>query len=240
MARRMAAEDVAGSGEPSKLAALREARRAPLDEARPAAIARHKAKGRLTARETPSTSSTEGSSTRSRTQARAAFHRDKTEALKRANTALSAAARFDVDDVIDPADTRRLLAQTLARLPVPPPAWRASIPSIRSSSGPRDAPALRAPGSLDSLGAVESLLGVPVGLALSTAAGLRVFVPLLITSAAARSGYIALTPGWTWVGSDAALVAFATASSWRSPPTTCPGSTMPSTPWPRRSRSPRA
>ena len=51
---------------------------------------------------------------------RAAFHRDKTEALKRANTALSAAARFDVDDVIDPADTRRLLAQTLARLPVPP------------------------------------------------------------------------------------------------------------------------
>jgi acetyl-CoA carboxylase carboxyltransferase component len=51
--------------------------------------------------------------------ARAAFHRDKTEALKRANTALSAAARFDVDDVIDPADTRRLLAQTLARLPAP-------------------------------------------------------------------------------------------------------------------------
>jgi acetyl-CoA carboxylase carboxyltransferase component len=52
---------------------------------------------------------------------RAAFHRDKTQALKRANTALSAAARFDVDDVIDPADTRRLLAQTLARLPLPPP-----------------------------------------------------------------------------------------------------------------------
>lgn len=73
-------------------------------------------------------------------------------------------------------------------------------------------PALRALGSVDSLGAVESLLGVPVGLALSTAAGLRVFVPLLITSAAARSGYITLTPGWTWIGSDAALVAFATAS----------------------------
>jgi len=53
--------------------------------------------------------------------ARAAFHRDKTDALKRANTALSAAARFDVDDVIDPADTRRLLAQTLARLPLPRP-----------------------------------------------------------------------------------------------------------------------
>jgi hypothetical protein len=58
---------------------------------------------------------------------------------------------------------------------------------------------------------VEPLLGIPVGLALSTAAGLRVFVPLLITSVAARSGYITLTPGMTWLGSDAALVAFATA-----------------------------
>ena len=53
--------------------------------------------------------------------ARAAFHRERTEALKRANTALSAAGRFDVDDVVDPADTRRLLAQTLARLPAPAP-----------------------------------------------------------------------------------------------------------------------
>ena len=47
----MAGEPVAGPREPSKLEAVREARRAPLDEARPAAIARHKAKGRLTARE---------------------------------------------------------------------------------------------------------------------------------------------------------------------------------------------
>jgi acetyl-CoA carboxylase carboxyltransferase component len=60
--------------------------------------------------------------------ARAAFHREKTDALKRANTALSAAARFDVDDVIDPADTRRLLAQTLARLPQPPTAHRPQAP----------------------------------------------------------------------------------------------------------------
>ena len=58
---------------------------------------------------------------------------------------------------------------------------------------------------------MEWLLGVPVGLALSTAAGLRIFVPLLVTSVAARSGYITLTPGMTWIGSDAALVAFATA-----------------------------
>jgi len=31
------------------------------------------------------------------------------------------AGDHDVDDVIDPADTRRLLAQTLARLPLPRP-----------------------------------------------------------------------------------------------------------------------
>jgi hypothetical protein len=59
---------------------------------------------------------------------------------------------------------------------------------------------------------LEPLLGIPVGLALSTAAGLRVFVPLLLTSLAARLGYLTLTPSMTWLGSDAALVAFATAT----------------------------
>ena len=73
------------------------------------------------ARSTSCPSRRSPTTTPSNSKARAAFHRDKTDALKRANTALSAAARFDVDDVIDPADTRRLLAQTLARLPLPPP-----------------------------------------------------------------------------------------------------------------------
>jgi len=59
---------------------------------------------------------------------------------------------------------------------------------------------------------VESLLGIPVGLALSTAAGLRVFVPLLLTSLAARFGAITLAPSMTWIGSDTALVAFAMAT----------------------------
>jgi hypothetical protein len=59
---------------------------------------------------------------------------------------------------------------------------------------------------------VDPLLGIPVGLALSTAAGLRVFIPLLITSLAARSGYLALTPSMSWIASDAALVAFVTAA----------------------------
>jgi hypothetical protein len=59
---------------------------------------------------------------------------------------------------------------------------------------------------------LEPLLGIPVGLALSTAAGLRVFVPLLLTGLAARLGYLTLTPSMRWIGSDAALVAFATAT----------------------------
>jgi len=60
---------------------------------------------------------------------------------------------------------------------------------------------------------VDLLLGMSAGLALSTAAGLRVFIPLLITSAAARLGYLTLTPGMSWIGSDAALIAFATAAA---------------------------
>jgi hypothetical protein len=59
---------------------------------------------------------------------------------------------------------------------------------------------------------IDSLLGLAVGLALSTAAGLRVFVPLLLTSLAARAGWLTLTPGMAWIGADTALIAFATAT----------------------------
>lgn len=59
---------------------------------------------------------------------------------------------------------------------------------------------------------MNPLLGIPLGLALSTAAGLRVFVPLLLTSLAARAGLLALTPGMSWIASDAALVTFLTAA----------------------------
>jgi hypothetical protein len=58
---------------------------------------------------------------------------------------------------------------------------------------------------------MDPLFGIPVGLALSAAAGLRVFVPLLLTGVAARLGYFTLAPGMAWIGSDVALVAFATA-----------------------------
>jgi len=59
---------------------------------------------------------------------------------------------------------------------------------------------------------MHPLFGIPVGLALSAAAGLRVFVPVLLTGVAARLGMITLTPGMAWIGSDVALVAFGTAT----------------------------
>jgi hypothetical protein len=42
--------------------------------------------------------------------------------------------------------------------------------------------------------------------------GFRVFVPLLLTGLAARLGYLELTADMTWLGSDGALVALATAT----------------------------
>jgi hypothetical protein len=58
---------------------------------------------------------------------------------------------------------------------------------------------------------MDAPLGLGVGVALSTAAGLRVFVPLLHTSLAARTGWLTLTPGMAWIGSDTAVIAFAMA-----------------------------
>jgi acetyl-CoA carboxylase carboxyltransferase component len=52
---------------------------------------------------------------------RATLHRRLTDELKRKNTAVEAAARFLYDDVIDPADTRAILLNTLATVPPPPP-----------------------------------------------------------------------------------------------------------------------
>jgi acetyl-CoA carboxylase carboxyltransferase component len=52
---------------------------------------------------------------------RAALHRRLTDELKSRNTAVESAARFLYDDVIDPADTRGILLNTLATVPPPPP-----------------------------------------------------------------------------------------------------------------------
>src|SRR6185295_2109472 len=52
---------------------------------------------------------------------RAGLHAEFTAELRRYNTALEVAGRFRYDDVIDPADTRAILALTLDRLPPPAP-----------------------------------------------------------------------------------------------------------------------
>jgi hypothetical protein len=59
---------------------------------------------------------------------------------------------------------------------------------------------------------VDALIGVLVGFALSAAVGFRVFIPLLLTGSAARLGYLDLASDMAWLGSDAALVALATAT----------------------------
>lgn len=59
---------------------------------------------------------------------------------------------------------------------------------------------------------METLLSVCVGIGLSAACGFRVFVPLLVMSVAARAGHLALSPGFEWIGTTPALIAFAIAT----------------------------
>jgi hypothetical protein len=59
---------------------------------------------------------------------------------------------------------------------------------------------------------METLLSIGIGLGLSAACGLRVFVPLLVASLAAQTGHLVLTPGFEWIGTPPALYAFATAT----------------------------
>src|SRR6516225_5140167 len=58
----------------------------------------------------------------------------------------------------------------------------------------------------------ETLLGIALGIGLSAACGFRVFVPLLALSLASISGHLTLAPGFAWIGSYPALVAFSVAT----------------------------
>src|SRR5688500_4384794 len=60
--------------------------------------------------------------------------------------------------------------------------------------------------------AVDSLLTVMVGIGLAASCGFRVFVPMLVVSAAANTGYLTLAESFQWLGTRAALVAFAVAA----------------------------
>src|SRR5439155_16825768 len=59
----------------------------------------------------------------------------------------------------------------------------------------------------------ESLVSIALGLGLSAACGFRVFVPLLAVSAAANLGYVQVSPGFSWMATTPALVAFGTATA---------------------------
>ena len=59
---------------------------------------------------------------------------------------------------------------------------------------------------------MESAFSVALGFGLSAACGFRVFVPLLIMGVAAHTGHLTLSPGFAWVGSLPALIAFGTAT----------------------------
>lgn len=61
---------------------------------------------------------------------------------------------------------------------------------------------------------METFLSVMIGLGLSAACGFRVFVPLLVMSLASRAdvGQLMLGSGFSWIGSDAALIGFSAAT----------------------------
>jgi len=59
---------------------------------------------------------------------------------------------------------------------------------------------------------METLLSALIGLGLAAACGFRVFVPLLIVSFAARAGDFHLAPGFAWIGSYPAMIAFGVAT----------------------------
>ena len=59
---------------------------------------------------------------------------------------------------------------------------------------------------------MEILTSVLIGLGLAAACGFRVFVPLLIAGLAARFGGFHVVPGFWWLGSTPAIVAFSVAT----------------------------
>lgn len=60
---------------------------------------------------------------------------------------------------------------------------------------------------------METILALLVGLGLSAACGFRVFVPMLVVSAAGWAGWLPLAPGFEWLGTLPALIAFSVATA---------------------------
>lgn len=59
---------------------------------------------------------------------------------------------------------------------------------------------------------METVLSICVGIALASACGFRVFVPLLVMSLASVSGHLTLATGFQWIGTYPALIAFSVAT----------------------------
>jgi hypothetical protein len=59
---------------------------------------------------------------------------------------------------------------------------------------------------------MDTAIGITLGLGLAAAAGLRVFVPLLLAAIAVHTGHLEPASGFGWLGSTTALVIFGTAA----------------------------
>jgi hypothetical protein len=59
---------------------------------------------------------------------------------------------------------------------------------------------------------METFVAILVGICLAASCGFRVFVPLLVASAASLAGYLPLSDGFQWIGTWPAFASFAVAS----------------------------
>ena len=59
---------------------------------------------------------------------------------------------------------------------------------------------------------METLTSVLLGIGLSAATGFRIFIPFLVASVAAISGYLPLSPSFEWIGTYPALILFGAAT----------------------------
>jgi hypothetical protein len=60
---------------------------------------------------------------------------------------------------------------------------------------------------------LSAALSIVAGIALAAACGFRVFIPLLVVSAASRAGLLSVSDGFAWIGSTPALACFASAAA---------------------------
>ncbi len=59
---------------------------------------------------------------------------------------------------------------------------------------------------------METFFGIMTGIGLSAACGFRIFVPLFVINLASLFGYLNVAPGFEWIGSYSATIAFGTAT----------------------------